>query len=152
MQPGQLPPCRHHELLLGVQHDYHSSSKRLHGLGIMGAVSTLVPTLLPNRDLFTVIGAGSSDHPGLHLPCCGPPVQNVADCGEGGDPSSSEDGYASASLDGAGSQGEGGSANGGRAWDESGVPVDYTFKVTPGIHPTEAICPDLVCEGPLLSR
>ena len=58
-------------------------------------------------------------------------MQNVAECGEGGDPSSSEDGCTLASLDGAGSQGEGGSANGGRAWDTSGVPVDYTFKVTP---------------------
>ncbi len=70
-------------------------------------------------------------------------MQNVADCGEGGDPSSSEDGYALASLDGAGSQGEGGSANDGCAWDTSGVPVDYTFKVTPCIHPTEHVCPDM---------
>lgn len=64
-------------------------------------------------------------------------VQNVADCGETADPScpSSEDGYASASLDGAGSRGDAGSADGGRAWDMSGVPVDYTFKVTPPCHP-----------------
>ncbi len=79
-------------------------------------------------------------------------MQNVANCGEGVDLSSSEDGYASASLDGAGSQGEGGSANGGRAWDVSGVPVDYTFKVTPCIHPTKGAHPDWRCKGPPLCR
>ena len=63
-------------------------------------------------------------------------MQSVAGCGEAGDPScpSSEDGYASASLDGAGSRGDAGSANGG-VWDMSGVPVDYTFQVTPSSTP-----------------